>query len=96
MPINSAIQSGLDGYNRASYGIERAAQNISSATARTEQQPETQPASEQEGVTQPVQSSAEISQELVNLRVEQRNAEANANTIRTADEVLGTILDVRV
>jgi flagellar hook protein FlgE len=47
-------------------------------------------------ITQPAQPPAKVDEELVNLKVEQFNAKANVATIQTADEVLGTLIDVRV
>ena len=38
---------------------------------------------------------ARIDEALVNLKVEEFNAKANVNTIQTADEVLGTLIDIK-
>jgi flagellar hook protein FlgE len=47
-------------------------------------------------VTAPVSQPAKIDEALVNLKVEEFNAKANTQSIRTADEVLGTLIDISV
>ncbi|MFC4653622.1 MULTISPECIES: flagellar basal body rod C-terminal domain-containing protein [Rheinheimera] len=89
MEISSAFSSGLQGYQRASDRVTEATININQQTAasRNQQQLET-PA-------EPV-SSVSVEQSLVDLNVAQDQAEANLKSVQTADEVLGSIIDIRV
>ena len=102
MPIGDVLNNGIDGYNRASQGIERATAEINRAAASEQdesqlaQQRQLQGASPDEAVTAPVSQPAKIDEALVNLKVEEFNAKANTQTIRTADEVLGTLIDISV
>jgi hypothetical protein len=102
MPIGDVLNNGIDGYNRASQGIERATAVINRAAASEQdesqlaQQRQLQGASPNEAVTAPVSQPAKIDEALVNLKVEEFNAKANTQSIRTADEVLGTLIDISV
>jgi hypothetical protein len=102
MPIGDVLNNGIDGYNRASQGIERATAEINRAAASEQdesqlaQQRQLQGASPNEAVTAPVSQPAKIDEALVNLKVEEFNAKANTQSIRTADEVLGTLVDISV
>ncbi len=106
MPINDALQSGIQGFERASQGIEQAALDINRQTQTQQQQDElaearqAEAAATNEAATQPVQDATRVEPQrvdeaLVNLRVEEFNARANVNSIQTADEVLGTLIDTR-
>jgi len=102
MPIGDVLNNGIDGYNRASQGIERATAEINRAAVSEQdesqlaQQRQLQGASPDEAVTAPVSQPAKIDEALVNLKVEEFNAKANTQSIRTADEVLGTLIDISV
>ncbi|CAH9054067.1 hypothetical protein PSECIP111951_01908 [Pseudoalteromonas holothuriae] len=102
MPIGDVLNTGLEGFNRASQGIERASAEINRATVQNQsdqeqsQQRQLQAASANEATTAPVSQPAKIDESLVNLKVEEFNAKANTQTIRTADEALGTLIDIRV
>lgn len=102
MPISSVFNNAVEGYNRASQGIEKASAEISRASidqqddAQLAQQRQLQAATPNEAVTPPVSKPAPIDESLVNLKVEEFNAKANINTIQTADEVLGTLIDIKV
>ena len=101
MPISSVFNNGVEGYNGASQGIEKASAQISRASidqqddAQLAQQRQLQGARPEEAVTPPVSQPARIDEALVNLKVEEFNAKANVNTIQTADEVLGTLIDIK-
>lgn len=102
MPIGDVLNNGIDGYNRASQGIERATADINRATLSEQdlfklaQQRQLQGASPDEALTSPASQPAEIDEALVNLKVEVFNAKANIQSIRTADEALGTLIDISV
>ena len=102
MPIGSVFNSGVEGFNRASQGIEKASAEINRASI--EQQDDSQLAQQrqltaarpEEAVTAPVSQPARIDDTLVNLKVEEFNAKANMQSIQTADDVLGTLVDIKV
>lgn len=102
MPIGDVLNNGIDGYNRASQGIERATAEINRATSSEQDesqlalQLQLQGDSPDEAVTAPVSQPAKIDEALVNLKVEEFNAKANIQSIRTADEALGTLIDISV
>ena len=101
MPIGSVFNSGVEGFNRASQGIEKASAEINRASI--EQQDDSQLAQQrqltaarpEEAVTAPVSQPARIDDALVNLKVEEFNAKANTQSIQTADDVLGTLVDIK-
>lgn len=102
MPISSVFNNGVEGFNRASQGIEQASAEINRATIEQQddeqlaQQRQLQAARPEEAVTPPVTQPARLDEALVNLKVEEFNAKANTQTIQTADEVLGTLIDIKV
>lgn len=97
MDIGSALNSGIQGLQDANQGVAEVSANI--ARARTEREGVEQEQVEQQSLESPPPIPANqvnLTDEVVNLRVEQFNAQANTQTIQTADEVLGTLIDVRV
>lgn len=101
MDIQPAFYSGLQGYSRASAGVTDATVNINRQT-QVNRQNETElavaqteaaePAQRQQTAEQPVS----LTDSLVQLGQEERLAQANVKSIQTADEVLGTVIDIRV
>ncbi|WP_462150565.1 hypothetical protein [Pseudoalteromonas xiamenensis] len=102
MPIGDAFSNGVEGFNRASQQIERASADINRATLQQQdddqiaQQRQLQAARPEEAVTPPVSQLPRLDESLVQLKVEEFNAKANTQSIRTADEVLGTLVDIKV
>ncbi|GEK09720.1 hypothetical protein HUZ36_19800 [Pseudoalteromonas sp. McH1-7] len=102
MPIGDVLNNGIDGYNRAAQGIAQASADINRAAA--EEQTSTdrafgrqlQGASTEEAVTAPVSETPSLTESVVALKVEEFNAKANVQSIRTADEALGTLIDIKV
>ncbi|GAA5216453.1 hypothetical protein ACFSJ3_12590 [Corallincola platygyrae] len=84
MEIPSAINSGIEGVRRAEQSVAESANNI--ATSVVEPEVVEEPALQTE-------EAINLSEELVNLRVQEFNAKASAQVIQTADEVIGTLLD---
>ncbi len=97
MEIQSALNSGLQGFQKAQETAEKAAVNIVAST--------TLPA-EQQNISISDEANSEISntansndipdlnQEIVNLKVAEFQAKASAEVIKSADDALGTLLDV--
>lgn len=92
MSVSTVLNHGVDGFNRASQDIQHAAENISRASF--EQTPE-QSVSVNQAANAPKTSSVNITEEAINLRIGELNAKANTQSIRTADDVLGTLIDIR-
>jgi hypothetical protein len=94
MQISSAINSGLQGFQQATDTANKAASDIAQATAGREEQGETSSdleATETVNRTQPVS----LTESAVNLKVAEAQASSSAEVIKTADENLGTLIDVR-
>ena len=92
MEIGSALTNGLNGFQSASNQISQETANINRQTLAQEQQPEVQQAQS----VQQTQQARSLETSVVNLNNELNNAQANARSIETADEVLGSIIDIRV
>jgi len=93
MEIGSAHSSGLQGFKQASNQITQDSANIARQTLAEEAQPATQavaPDVEQ----QPAPKSLESS--VVSLTSALYSAQANVRSIETADQVLGSAIDIRV
>lgn len=102
MEIQSAFASGLQGYQRASAGVTEATVDINRQT-QTSRQTETEQAVRETDASQQqrsLQAATEqprsVTDSLVKLNTEEANAEANVRSIQAADEVLGTVIDIRV
>lgn len=89
MEIGSAFSSGLEGFQRSSNQISQETANINRQTLAQEPSPEAQAA-------QQAEQSRSLESSVVNLTSELNNAQANVRSIETADQVLGSIIDIRV
>lgn len=101
MNVNSAFNAGVEGFQRASEQATNAAASIASATAYNRENDNTrlEPASNNQASEQTRASgvnSDNLTRSLVDLKVSEYQAKSSAEVIRTADESLGTLLDVRV
>ncbi len=97
MEIQSAFASGVQGFQKASEDANQAAANIASQTSQNTNEID----SVNESTTSNVNSAAaqsnqviDINQEVVNLKVAEHQAKASAQVIQSADESLGTLIDV--
>lgn len=80
MQVNSALNTGLQGFQEAQSRINQAAHDIAS-----------------QSVTDSTVDSIDtndLTTSLVELKVAEHDAKANAKVIQTASDVLGTLLDV--
>jgi hypothetical protein len=102
MAVNDILNAGVQGFEFARQSAEQAAADINKATLdqqseqQVAQQRQLQGASSNEGVTAPVGQPPRLDEAVVDLKVAEFNAKANAQTVRTADEVLGTLIDIKV
>jgi flagellar hook-associated protein FlgK len=85
MEITSAFNSGVEGIRRAEQAVAESADKIATQVVQSPQVESPSELSNEQAVN--------LSEELVNLRVEEFNAKANAQVLQTADEVIGTLLD---
>jgi len=94
MDIQSAFSSGVQGFQKASEDVSKAASDIAASTAARSQS-----ISENDKPATPqVQNQAQpsLAQSVVDLTVAEYQAKSSAEVVKTADEALGTLLDVRV
>jgi hypothetical protein len=94
MEIQSAFNSGLQGFQKANEDASKAASDIAASTsyrAEVIQQSETAATPQLHTQAQP-----DLTQSIVDLKVAEYQAKGSVNVIKTADETLGTLLDVRV
>ncbi|QSP94560.1 flagellar biosynthesis protein FlgE [Marinobacter salinisoli] len=78
--INNALSAGLQGVQSSVAGMEGAARKIARA-----------------GIDGPQGSSAAsstLAEPLIDLKLYKRSVEASAQVVKTADETLGTLLDI--
>lgn len=97
--VSSAIQSGLTGYKAVEQGVAEAAQNINRLNTerdRVAETIETNAVNSVEGSVLNQRESVSLEAEAVNLVVNEYLAKANINTIKTADEMLGSLVDTKV
>ncbi len=97
MEIPSALNSGIQGLQNARAAADQAATDIvASTTLSTEQQPNP----DNSEVNTEVSDSSnnlelpDLNQAIVNLKVAEFQAKASTEVIRSADDSLGTLLDV--
>ncbi len=106
MEIQSAFNSGVQGFQKASETVTQEASNIAESTAiedatavqaaATAPEPESADSSTGGSLDSSAGSTPDLNQSLVNLKVAEYQAKASAEVIKTADENLGTLLDVSV
>lgn len=102
MEIQSAFNSGIDGFNKATDTANKAAADISAATnfndsSRQAESPAREETEIKSNDSYNTPSKApDINQSIVDLKVSEHQAKASADVISTADENLGTLLDVKV
>ena len=82
MQVDNALNIGLQGFQDAQSRLTEAAQDIASQSVT-------------DSTTDSV-NTQDLTKSLVDLKVAELDAKANANVIKTASDVLGTILDIEV
>ena len=102
MEVQTAFHAGVQGFHKATEDAHRAAVNIVQQTSvdrQAEQNFQSQEVSGQQAANLPSQAVDEptgLTESVVNLKIAEIQAKASAEVIRTADENLGTLIDVRV
>lgn len=89
--INTVLAQGIQGVNRGMAGMQGAAHRVATAMV-----PESEAVSGSgTPVTPPKDALNELTTGLVELRLYRIQVEASTKVIQTADEALGTLLDVK-
>lgn len=97
MDIQSAFSSGLQGFQKAQDDASQAAASIAANISISPEDFGVGQESKEATISQNTVSGdlSNINQSIVDLKVAEFQARASANVIKTADSVLGTLLDVR-
>ncbi len=85
MEINSAFSSGLYGLNQASQQITESSEKIAN-----------QPVNSENTEKNSSYDSQPVTAELINMKLAEIQAQASAKVITTADEMVGSLIDVSV
>jgi hypothetical protein len=99
MEIQSAFNAGVQGLQKASENANKAAENIATSVGLS---PESYGIGQESNLpiataaNQNSENALNLTKSVVDLRVAEVQAQASANVIKSADENLGTLLDVRV
>ncbi len=89
MEIQSAFNSGAQGLQRATESADQAAADIAAETSAAHEAEITS-----EAPVSNEQKIPDLNQSLVDLKVAEHQAKASTEVIKTADDSLGTLLDV--
>ncbi len=92
MQIQSAFSSAVQGYQRAEQGVREASAEIARQPV-VEQEKRAELATPQAATSRDAEPARPVTEDLVKLRMEERNAQANARTLRTADQMVGTLIN---
>jgi len=91
MEIQSAFNSGLQGFQKANEDASKAASDIAvSISYRTEMSQGTENSEPAQ-----FQASPNLTESVVNLTVAEHQAKSSAAVIQTANEALGTLIDIK-
>lgn len=96
MEIQSALNAGIQGFQRAENTANEAAVDIAAQVAEGRKGQEELQESSNTTLSASGDEPTNLNQSLVELKVAEVQASASANVIKTADENLGTLIDVRV
>jgi len=91
MDIQPAFSSGLQGIQQSSKSLDRTAFDIVSVGSQG-----TDGSALASGFNNQNQSLPDLSESVVDLKVAEYQAKSSVNVIKSADEALGTLLDIRV
>ncbi len=89
MDVQSAFNSGVQGFQRATEAADQAAVNIVASTSAAQEADAASqvPASNEQNIP-------DLNQSIVELKVAEYQAKASTEVIQAADDNLGTLLDV--
>lgn len=87
MEVNSAFSSGLNGLNKASQQITESSERIANQVVNPENT---------EKSTYNSYPSGPVTTEMINMKLAEVQAQASAKVITTADDMVGSLIDVSV
>ena len=90
MEIQSAFSSGVQGFQNATEKSNQAALDIAANTVASEENID-----QTQALAKPT-TAPDLTESVVQLKVAEYQAKSSVEVIKTADETLGTLLDVRV
>ena len=94
MEIQSAFNSGVQSFQKATDEVNQAAANIAAETNASREDSTVSQAKTSQTVTNSEQKIPELNQSIVDLKVAEFQAKSSVQIIKTADDALGTLLDV--
>ena len=94
MEIQSAFNSGIQGFQKATDDANQAAANIAAETNASRDESAISQTASSQTVVSKEQNIPNLNQSIVDLKVAEFQAKSSAQVIKTADEVLGTLVDV--
>ena len=96
MEIQSAFNAGVQGFQQATEEANKAATDIARNTLSDNEASVEPTSNSAAATTSAVNEPNGLTESIVNLRVAEVQAQASAEVIQSADENLGTLIDVRV
>ena len=95
MEIQSGFNAGVQGFQKATEDLNQAALDIASSTIGDSQSTQ---ANVQQTPVQNIntQTAPTLTESVIDLKVAEYQAKSSVEVVKTADENLGTLLDVRV
>ena len=94
MEIQSAFNSGIQGFQKATDDANQAAASIAAQTNISRDEGVISQAVSSQTVISKEQKIPDLNQSIVDLKVAEFQAKSSAQVIKTADEVLGTLVDI--
>jgi hypothetical protein len=95
MDVSSTINSGLQGLQNARQLVDKSAADITNELVTTNSINDDTATSKQTSLNNSRQQEVpELNQSIVNLKVAEYQAKASSEVIKSADDALGTLLDV--
>ncbi|RJG51581.1 flagellar biosynthesis protein FlgE [Motilimonas pumila] len=91
MRVDSAFSAGVQGFQQAQQLASNSANNIARQTSNV-----SDGAQELGATAAPYRSEESLNTQLVNLNVAEQQAKSSAKVISAADEMLGSIIDIKV
>lgn len=79
MALNSVMQTGLAGMLNSQSAIQKSAEQIVQAGT----------------IEKDTSTTTDLAEPIVNMKIEQRVFDASAKIVKTADEMLGTLMDIK-
>jgi hypothetical protein len=94
MEIQSAFNSGIQSFQKATDEASQAAANIAAETSARRDESIVNETGISQTATNNEQKIPELNKSIVDLKVAEFQAKSSVQIIKTADDVLGTLLDV--